>query len=226
MGFKLQAREEVVGLFAYGAGTHAVDRSKKADILAHGEVVVEREALTHVANVLLDVLKLVNDVATRHAPRAGCGATQPCEHVHGCGLAGSVGAEETEHFTTAHTETDVVDCAERAEGFYQMVHLNDIFRHTIALFCSFGKRRGREDVCKGTKHVVWTAHSFYFSSCHEGYAVATPHFVEVRGGNDNGKSALAQGYEHVPQFLAAYGVDARGGFVEKKHFGVVDEGAG
>ena len=53
-----EAREHAIGAFADLRPREAVDAAVQADVLADREVLVEREALAHVADVALDRLAL------------------------------------------------------------------------------------------------------------------------------------------------------------------------
>ena len=103
------------------ASLQVVDAAVEADVLADGEVFVEREALAHVADVALD--RFARRVAT------SCPATvarprrrrqQAGQHPDRRRLAGAVRAEKAEHLAGAHVEGDAVDGGEAAERARQI----------------------------------------------------------------------------------------------------------
>ena len=63
-------------------------------VLQDREVLVEAEALRHVADVALDLLALRADVVAERRAAAAVGRQQPAQHAQRGGLAGAVGAEE------------------------------------------------------------------------------------------------------------------------------------
>ena len=75
----------------------------------------------------LDLLVFGANIVARHTTFPAGGLVESGEHVHGSGLACAVGPEETEDFAPFHTERDVVDGAEIAEGFDEMFHFDDRF---------------------------------------------------------------------------------------------------
>ena len=99
---------------------HAVDCGEQPQVLGHGQVLVKREFLAHVAYVSLYLLRLPDNVESGHGAGAGCRAAQAAQHSHGCGLAGAVGSEKAENLTSAHIEADVVHSREAAEAFHQI----------------------------------------------------------------------------------------------------------
>ena len=78
---------------APGAG-EPVHAGEEAQVLAHGEVLVEREALGHVAGLALNRLRLAREVEAEHLAMAAVRSQQPAEHAQAGGLARAVGAED------------------------------------------------------------------------------------------------------------------------------------
>ena len=78
---------------AAGIG-EAVDAGDELQVLQDGEVLVEAEALRHVADVALDLLALGADVEAERRAAAAVGREQPAQHAQRGGLARAVGAEE------------------------------------------------------------------------------------------------------------------------------------
>ena len=94
----------------------AVDAAVEADVLADGQVVVEREPLAHVADAALDLLGLRRHVEPGGARLAGGGREEPRQHLHRRRLTRAVRAEEAEHLASGDLERDGVDGREVAEG--------------------------------------------------------------------------------------------------------------
>ena len=163
-------------------------------------------------------------VVAGHTAGAARGLVQTGEHVHGSGLAGTVGAQETEYLATANGKTDVVDGMETAEGFHQMLH----FYHILALRghrAAVADAGGIEDGGKLSQYGVGRADAAHLALVQKGHTVATAHLVEIGRGGDDGDAALAELTQHVPELLARHGVYTGGGLVEHKHAGLVDKGA-
>src|SRR5579871_5768883 len=105
--------------FALGAAglRNAVDAAEEIDVLFHSEVVVEREFLRHVPDVMLDGFRLGHDVESADRGGAGGWQKQSAEHADGGGFSGAVRSEEAEDFAAPDVERDVVDGEEVAEAF-------------------------------------------------------------------------------------------------------------
>ena len=125
-----EAREHPAGAVADVAIAQVVDAAVERDVLADGEVLVEREALAHVADVALDALGLAGDVVSGDGRAAGGGREQTGQHPDRGGLAGAVRAEEAEHLAGADVEGDAVDGGEGAEAARQ---IGDVDREVAAL---------------------------------------------------------------------------------------------
>ncbi len=76
---------------AVGHGVHARD---EIEVLRDREVLVEAEALRHVAHLALDALGVAHDVVAEAGAAALVGREQPAEHADRGGLAAAVRAEE------------------------------------------------------------------------------------------------------------------------------------
>src|SRR5579871_5628880 len=93
-------------------------------VLAHGQVLIERELLTHIANVLLDLLAFGGNVVTKYSPFARRRTQNPTEHANRRAFSGAVRAEEREDLSLLDPERNVVDSYLFAEGSRQVVHLD------------------------------------------------------------------------------------------------------
>ena len=105
---KAEPLQKVGRLTGYLSIFHAIDAGEEADIFPHSKVFVEREALAHVADVLLDLLVLRGDVEAHHRTPSASRLRQACEHVHGRAFAGAVGTEKAEDFAFGNGEADMV----------------------------------------------------------------------------------------------------------------------
>src|SRR5262249_57230141 len=71
---------------------HAVEACDEFQVLAHRKILVEAEALRHVAHVALDLLRLGADVEAEAGAVAFVRGEQPAQHPEGRGLARSAAA--------------------------------------------------------------------------------------------------------------------------------------
>jgi hypothetical protein len=99
---------------ALGAGDH-VDARVEAEVLVDGEVVVEREALGHVADRRLHPLGIAAQVDAEDFPLPLRRLQDPAQHAQRGGLAGAVGPEEPVQLALAHAEVEVIDGDHLAE---------------------------------------------------------------------------------------------------------------
>ncbi len=81
----------------------------KVDVLVDGEVLVEPEALRHVADVALDALGVAHDVEARDGRRAAVGPEDAGEHAQRGGLARAVWPDEAEDLARPGDEAQAVD---------------------------------------------------------------------------------------------------------------------
>src|SRR5205085_374070 len=92
-----------------------VDAAVQTDVLADGEILVQREALAHVADVALDALRVARDVVAGDRRPATRRRQQPGEHPDRRRLACAVGAEEAEHLAALDVERHAIHGREAAE---------------------------------------------------------------------------------------------------------------
>ena len=107
----------------------AVDAAVQPDILDHRQVVVQGEALAHVADMALDLLALPRNVVPGDRAAARSGAAQPAEHPHGGGFPGAVGSEKSENLAPRDLERNAVHGLEAAETLAQLPDGYDGFIH-------------------------------------------------------------------------------------------------
>src|SRR6185437_599712 len=72
----------------------AIEPRHELQILAHREVLIQREALRHVADLALDLVGIAPDVIAEAGTLAAIRRQQSAEHADGRGLAAAVGPEE------------------------------------------------------------------------------------------------------------------------------------
>jgi hypothetical protein len=96
-----------------------VDARDEFQVLAYGEILVEAEALRHVAHVALDLVRLGADVVTEAGAVAFVGGEQPAQHPDGRGLARSIEAEEPVDFPALDPHRQVAHDLVAVEGFCQ-----------------------------------------------------------------------------------------------------------
>jgi hypothetical protein len=94
----------------------AVDPGVEAQVLLDGQVLVQAEALGHVADALLDALGLGRDVEADDGAAATRRIQDPAEHPDRRGFSGSVGPEDAEDLAALHRERHVAHGDEVAEG--------------------------------------------------------------------------------------------------------------
>ena len=118
-------RLQVVGLeqgvdpLAARRARQALHAGEEQQVLAHAEVLVQRELLGHVPHPPPQGLGLRRDAQAEHLDLAGAGGQQPAQHADGGGLPGSVRAEEAVHRRARHRQVDRVDRLQRAEALAQ-----------------------------------------------------------------------------------------------------------
>ena len=94
------------------------------EVLAHGQLAVQRERLRHVAYApaRVDVLRV--DRMAKQPRLALAGGQQAGEHLHGGRLTAAVGAEKAEDLSATDAEIDVVDCHKVAKAHGQPARLH------------------------------------------------------------------------------------------------------
>ena len=97
-------------------GRERVNLAHELEVLAYGEVLVEREALGHVADAPAQGLGVGWDRETQHVGLTGAGRQEPAQHANGGGLARSVGAEEAVDPGAGDGQVHGVDGQQRSEA--------------------------------------------------------------------------------------------------------------
>ena len=106
-----------------------VDAADELEVLADGEVLVEAEALGHVAGLALDGFAVAHQVVAEAGAAAAVGREQAADHAQRRGLARAVGAEEAADAARLDGETDTVDDGARAVALHEIM---DVDRQAVA----------------------------------------------------------------------------------------------
>jgi hypothetical protein len=102
----------------------AVDATEEAQVLAHAEVVVQAEALAHVADPALHGLGVARDVDAQDVGAAARRRQQTAQHPDRRRLARAVGPEEAEDLAFFDRERNPVHGGKRAEALAQVPELD------------------------------------------------------------------------------------------------------
>ncbi len=83
----------------------------QADVVGHGELAEDRRLLRQIADAQLGacVHRFGSEVAAIQFDTAGIGFDQTHDHVEAGGLAGAIGAEQTDHFAGLEREAELLD---------------------------------------------------------------------------------------------------------------------
>src|SRR4051812_15012100 len=73
---------------------NSVDAPDELQVLAHRKILIEAEALRHIADLALDLVGLGADVVTEAGALPSIGRQQAAQHAYRGGLAGAVRTEE------------------------------------------------------------------------------------------------------------------------------------
>jgi hypothetical protein len=108
---------------------HPVNAGVKAQIFLDAQVLVQAEALGHVADALLHALGVALDVEADDAALAARRVEDAAEHADGRGLSGAVRPEHAEDFTGVHRERDIAHRYQLAEAARQLLGDDDGLAH-------------------------------------------------------------------------------------------------
>ena len=107
----------------------AVELAGENQVLVHGQLVVERKLLRHVADHFLDLVAFARDVEAGDSRRAFRRFENAAKHADDGGFAGAVRPEKSEDRTARDGEADVIDGRESAEAFRQPLALDHCVAH-------------------------------------------------------------------------------------------------
>src|SRR5262249_16911495 len=108
---------------------HTVEARDEFQVFAHREILVEAEALRHVAHVALDLVRLGADVVAEAGAVAFVRGEQPAQHPDGRGLARPVGTEEAVDFPALDPHGQVAPDLPAVEGFRQSFDVDGDIGH-------------------------------------------------------------------------------------------------
>ena len=123
-------------------GFDAIELRVQREVGPHRQLLIEREALRHVADLQprCDVLRL--DRSAEQLGLAFAGGQQAGQHLHGRGLAGAVRAEEAEDLAALDAEARMIDRDEIAEPPRQS--FGDDGRRAVMLHAGRDRERRRQ----------------------------------------------------------------------------------
>src|SRR5581483_1749859 len=93
----------------------------EADVLIHGQILVESEALGHVTEVMLGALRVANHVAARDGGLARIGRHYAGQHAQGGGFPGPVRSNQSENFSGVDIEGEVINGANAGKALGQLL---------------------------------------------------------------------------------------------------------
>jgi hypothetical protein len=101
-----------------------VGTGEKAQVLQHAEIRVKGKTLCHVAQPRARLGRGMAQVEPGHLYLSGRHRQQPAEHAKGGGLAGAIGAQQTEDLALLHAEADALNRIEIPEAALQVADLD------------------------------------------------------------------------------------------------------
>ena len=127
--------EQLVGARLRGAARVAEQARHQDQVLAAGQVLVDRRELAGEADEAAHGVGLGDDVVAEHAGAAGVRAQQRGEHADRRRLAGAVGAEHAVDGAGGDREVDAVDGAGGSEGLAEAGGLDGEGAHVSDTDC-------------------------------------------------------------------------------------------
>src|SRR5690606_11483728 len=97
-----------------------IQPAKEGHVLGSSEVFVNSQVLRDYADIPADILPVAVDLFPEDGDFAAAHLGQADKHVDGGGLAGAVGAQESEYFSLVIHEIDIVDCQGIPVAFNQV----------------------------------------------------------------------------------------------------------
>ena len=118
--FQPEFLDSAVNALAQHLSAQPVGATEELQVLAHGQVAVQREFLRHVADAPTRLRARRAQVESSDLQMAAGGWQQPAQHAECRGLARAIGAEQTEYLAAAHLERCAGNGGEVAELAYQI----------------------------------------------------------------------------------------------------------
>jgi len=131
---------------------YAIEPRDEFEILPHRQILIEAEALRHVADMPLDLVGVPADVVAEASALAAVGRQQAAQHADGRRLARTIRPEEAIDRAASHLHRQIADHLARAERFRQAAHIDG----DVALARSVGH---------GLRGVRHSAHFTWDSAC-------------------------------------------------------------
>jgi hypothetical protein len=116
---QLEALQQLLGAPAGFLSGKSVKPSDHAQVLAAGQIGVDRGVLARQADQPPDRARLCDDVEAGNAPPAAVGCERRRQDPHGGGLARPVRAKQRQHLARPKLEIDAVERPHRAEALCQ-----------------------------------------------------------------------------------------------------------
>ena len=113
--------EQLLGGRARPLLVDAEQPAEQVEVLAGGEVLVDRGVLPGDADQLAHHVRVLLDVDAEDLRAAAVHREQRGEHLEHRGLAGAVGSEDAEDLAAAYLQVDAVDGPQVAEGLHEAV---------------------------------------------------------------------------------------------------------
>ena len=117
-----EAVEQLVGPGTQLRPGQVGEPADEPQVLAAGEVLVDRGVLPGETDALAHRLRVVGDVEAEHLGPATVGTEDGREDAHGGGLAGTVGAEQAEDRARRDGQVDAAQGLDLAEALGQALH--------------------------------------------------------------------------------------------------------
>ena len=115
---------QFIGARADALGRQVKQPCMQIEILAHAQFAIERKRLRHVADLLARFqIASIHRLAEQRGI-AGTGRQKAGEHLHGRGLAATVGAEKTENLAAFDAKTHLIHGSEIAKSHGQTMRLD------------------------------------------------------------------------------------------------------
>ena len=115
-GREVAEGQEALHLLLAPPAGDLVEVGVEVQVLQHGQVRVEPEALAHVADAVLDAVRFRPDGEAVHPGLARCGGQDAREEAHGGRLPGAVRPHEAEDLAFRHGEREAVHGGQVAEA--------------------------------------------------------------------------------------------------------------
>jgi hypothetical protein len=211
------------------------------EVLADGQLTVEREALGHVADPAPEVRVARVHRSAEQARLALGGRQQAGQHLHRRRLPAAVGAEESKDLAPLDPEADVIHGGESAEAPREPGRLNGGLavggpargdgERPVAAPPGLGQQRdeGGVQVARGGEghQRVGRAGGQDPPGVHGGDPLEPRRLLHVGGGDQDAhpRPPAPDAGEQLPELAAREGIDAGGRLVQDQEVGIVDERA-